>query len=61
MRTESYSIEVGDNKAALVAATAVGAIRGLETVLQLVEGDRQGFYLPAVTVVDKPRFPWRGS
>jgi hexosaminidase len=57
---ESYSIEVGDNKAALVAATAVGAIRGLETVLQLVEGDRQGFYLPAVTVVDKPRFPWRG-
>lgn len=57
---ESYSIEVSDNKASLVAATSVGAIRGLETVLQLVEGDRQGFYLPAVTIVDKPRFPWRG-
>jgi hexosaminidase len=57
---ESYSLDVSDKQAVLKAATVVGALRGLETFLQLLEGDRQGFFIPSVSIQDKPRFPWRG-
>jgi hexosaminidase len=57
---ETYSLEVTDRQAVLRAATVVGAMRGLETFLQLVEGDREGFYVPAVQINDAPRFRWRG-
>src|SRR5688572_29982451 len=57
---ESYSLEISGKQARLVAPTVVGALRGLETFLQLVQGDREGYYLPAVKVNDRPRFPWRG-
>ena len=57
---ESYSLEITDKQARLVAPTVVGALRGLETFLQLIQGDREGYYLPAVRVHDRPRFPWRG-
>jgi hexosaminidase len=57
---ESYSLEVSDGRAALKASTVVGALRGLETLLQLVESDRDGYYIPSVKVEDKPRFRWRG-
>ena len=57
---ESYTLEVNERQAVLRAATVVGALRGLETFLQLLEGDRGGFYVPAVTIDDRPRFRWRG-
>ncbi|HWS90574.1 MAG TPA: family 20 glycosylhydrolase [Pyrinomonadaceae bacterium] len=57
---ESYTLEVNDRQAVLKAPTVVGVLRGLETFLQLLEGDRQGFYVPAVSIDDKPRFRWRG-
>jgi hexosaminidase len=57
---ESYSLDVSDKQASLKAATVVGALRGLETFLQLLEGDRQGYFIPSVSIADKPRFPWRG-
>ena len=57
---ESYSLEVNDKQARLVAPTVVGALRGLETFLQLLQGDRDGYYLPAIKIQDQPRFPWRG-
>ena len=57
---ESYSLDVSDQQARLVAPTVVGALRGLETLLQLVSADRDGHYLPAVKIQDQPRFPWRG-
>src|SRR2546421_723308 len=57
---ESYSLEVNDKQAHLIAPTVVGALRGLETLLQLVQGDRDGYYLPAIKIQDHPRFPWRG-
>ena len=57
---ESYSLDVSDKQAVLRAATVVGALRGLETFLQLLEGDREGFYVPAVSIEDRPRFRWRG-
>ncbi|MBV9927896.1 MAG: family 20 glycosylhydrolase, partial [Acidobacteria bacterium] len=57
---ESYTLEVGDRQAVLKAPNVVGCLRGLETFLQLVEGDGAGFYVPAVSINDRPRFPWRG-
>ena len=57
---EGYSLEVTDKQARLVAPTVVGALRGLETFLQLLQGDRNGYYLPGIKIQDQPRFPWRG-
>jgi len=57
---ESYALEVTDRQAVLKAPTVVGALRGLETFLQLLDADREGFYVPAVRIQDRPRFRWRG-
>src|SRR5882724_443561 len=57
---ESYSLDVTDKQASLKANTVVGAIRGLETFLQLIEGDQNGYFIPSVNIQDKPRFAWRG-
>ena len=56
---ESYTLEAS-RQIVLSAGTVVGALRGLETFLQLLSGDRDGFFIPAVTIHDRPRFPWRG-
>ena len=66
---ESYTLTVNANQAALSAPTPIGALRGLETLLQLVERT-DGAQLvdhtdgvarvPAVTIEDRPRYPWRG-
>ena len=57
---ESYELTVSGAGAQLNAPTALGAIRGLQTFLQLVEITPSGFAAPAVTIKDQPRFPWRG-
>lgn len=57
---ESYSLDITTQGAHLHAATDVGAMRGLETLLQLVQSDGQGFWLPVVSIQDSPRFRWRG-
>ena len=57
---ESYSLDVDAGGILLRSATTVGALRGLETLLQLVEGDRERWYFPAVHIADSPRFRWRG-
>lgn len=57
---ESYSLKVGADQATLSANTVVGAIRGLETLLQLQASDANGFYFQGATIEDAPRFKWRG-
>jgi hexosaminidase len=57
---ESYALDISPLGATLRARTVVGALRGLETLLQLVASDRAGHYLPAVRIDDAPRFRWRG-
>jgi len=57
---ESYSLIVNSTKAQLTAHTTLGVMRGLQTFLQLVQVSPQGFAVPAITLEDKPRFPWRG-
>jgi hexosaminidase len=57
---ESYSLEVASSGAHLHAATVVGAMHGLETLQQLVQPDATGYFFPAVSIHDMPRFRWRG-
>ena len=57
---ESYRLVVSENKVELTAATPLGILRGVETLLQLVQKDKHGWTIPAVRVEDRPRFPWRG-
>lgn len=57
---ESYTLDVTPQQAHLDAPTPVGVLRGIETFLQLVNLDAQGFAAPAVKILDHPRFPWRG-
>jgi len=57
---ESYSLKINSRQAVLEANTVVGALRGLETLLQLVESDPDGYYISLADIEDKPRFAWRG-
>jgi len=57
---ESYSLEVTAQQVVLTSNTVVGAIRGLETLVQLVTPTSKGYVLPGVVIHDQPRFAWRG-
>ncbi len=57
---ESYILDVSSASARLRASTPLGTMHGLQTFLQLVDVSPDGFSAPAVTIQDKPRFPWRG-
>jgi hexosaminidase len=57
---ESYHLEIASSGAKLTAPQPLGLLRGMETFLQLVEPGPDGFDVPAMSVQDQPRFPWRG-
>ncbi len=57
---ESYSLVITDSGAKLQAATVVGAMRGLQTFLQLLQTETTGYSFAAVQIEDSPRFGWRG-
>ncbi|MGA7156843.1 MAG: family 20 glycosylhydrolase [Acidobacteriaceae bacterium] len=57
---ESYQLTVTPQHATLTAATDVGAMHGLQTLLQLATNEQGACVLPAVTITDSPRFRWRG-
>jgi len=57
---ESYRLEVRNGEVSLEAATDIGAIRGLENILQLIASDDKGYFLRGCRIEDRPRFPWRG-
>jgi hexosaminidase len=61
---ESYSLQVTGDQIRLSSDGPLGALRGLETFLQLVQQNPSpappGFSVPYVDIRDQPRFPWRG-
>ncbi len=58
---ESYALEVTREwGVTLSAPTALGVMHGMETLLQLPQKDDEGWYLPVVSIRDRPRFGWRG-
>jgi hexosaminidase len=57
---ESYKLSVTSAGATLTAPNDLGAMHGLETLLQLTTLEGGACVLPAVTIDDAPRFAWRG-
>ena len=57
---ESYRLIVKPGGIRLTAVTDIGILRGIETLLQLMRADKKGYFFPAVTIEDRPRFAWRG-
>ncbi|MFO8058856.1 MAG: beta-N-acetylhexosaminidase [bacterium] len=57
---EGYEIKAGPHTVKLTAMSPAGMHNGLMTLLQLVRENERGPELPAVHVLDHPRFQWRG-
>lgn len=57
---ESYVLEANNRQVRLRAPEGVGVLRGLETLLQLLQSDREGAHVRGVRIDDRPRFRWRG-
>jgi hexosaminidase len=57
---ESYRLVVTPRQATLSAPTPLGAFQGMQTFRQLIESGPQGYSVPATSIDDQPRFPWRG-
>ncbi|HEV7431843.1 MAG TPA: family 20 glycosylhydrolase, partial [Steroidobacteraceae bacterium] len=57
---ESYRLDITSSGARLTSPNTLGVMRGLQTLLQLVQTTSAGFAVPAVSIEDSPRFPWRG-
>ena len=57
---ESYRLTVDATGVNISANTRFGAMRAMETLLQLIHNGAENSSLPWVTIEDAPRFPWRG-
>lgn len=57
---ESYSLKVDTDHITLNAPTDLGALHGLQTLLQLVQQAPSNYFIPTVDIQDAPRFRWRG-
>lgn len=57
---ESYVIDIDKAGISLRAKTDIGAMHGLETLLQLQQTSVESYYFPEVHITDAPRFAWRG-
>lgn len=57
---ESYSLKIEKDKITLTSETDLGAMHGLQTLLQLLDRSKDSFFFPCININDKPRFAWRG-
>jgi len=57
---ESYALTVLPDGVHLEARKTHGALHGLQTLAQLIVSSPDGYQLPVVRIVDRPRFAWRG-
>lgn len=58
---EAYRLNVATDRVEVVAVTAAGLVRGVVSLLQMVDlGDGGWPRVRCGTVVDHPRLPWRG-
>ncbi len=65
---DGYKLTVTSDSVRLVASTPAGLFHGVQTIRQLLPADIESdigvdrsWPVPAVTIVDRPRFGWRGS
>jgi hexosaminidase len=57
---ESYMLEITNERVVLNSNTDFGAMRGLETLFQLIQTEKGMTCLPILKIEDSPRFQWRG-
>jgi hexosaminidase len=57
---ESYHLDINSNKITINASSDLGALHGLETLLQMLQNNSNSFYFPVSQISDFPRFTWRG-
>lgn len=57
---ESYRLSIASDGVCLTAQSEVGALRGLQTLLQLFDCVEGSWQLPCCEIEDRPRFSWRG-
>ena len=57
---ETYTLAIAPDGARLTAPSIAGVRHGLHTFSQLIALDGNGFFVPAIRIDDRPRFPWRG-
>lgn len=57
---EGYRLESGAQRVTITARSAHGLFNGAMTLAQLASPGDGGWRIPAVTIADMPRFPWRG-
>jgi hexosaminidase len=57
---EAYRLEVAPNRITVSAATAAGLFYGAITLWQLLPTGANVGQIPAQTIIDEPRYPWRG-
>lgn len=57
---ESYQLEIKSDGITINAISDLGALHGLETLLQLLQNNSNSYSFPTATISDFPRFTWRG-
>ena len=60
---EGYILSVNNNQVIVKAFKPAGIFYGLQTIFQLLPAEKkpvENLSIPAVIIVDKPRYPWRG-
>ena len=57
---ESYQISITEEGIRVTAATDLGGMHALETLIQFVYSDSERYFYHAAEINDAPRFPWRG-
>src|SRR5208337_4628841 len=53
---ESYTLDIDGHSISLHAKTDIGALRGMETLLQLLQPSGSSYIFPCVHIEDAPRF-----
>ncbi len=59
MGKEGYWLSVCDTGIDITAATSAGIFYGIQSLLQLIEKQANGYQIQNILIKDKPRFPWR--
>ena len=57
---ESYHLVITPEQISIAAENDLGALHAMETLLQLLSCDSNGYFFPACEITDHPRFAWRG-
>ncbi len=57
---EAYNLNITPETIELTAETDIGALRGMETFMQLLSVKDGNYVFPALDINDEPRFAWRG-